>query len=372
MFVVQICLAMVALLVLAIVVALWNDKVAYLGGWSCVWHTLFGTDRITKLREGLWVITSPGGFNPSTNMFGTKPDAQGHTHLWCSGDGVWSPARIRAIKQLMRELRVNQISDFLLGHPDPDHTGGLSELFKLGTPNAKVYTSRVDSWQLLEPSTLPKRMDAIMRQAGTRYLGWPLNAMYWIWPLYSRFVFGHGACGITSERVKRLDTGATFRFNGYQLQAYELGGHSPGEFTFLVIPDGKIAAEIILASDVIDLTDTERSLVTPMPLPHGRFVRMKFVLEWIRDHQADTLVVEHGGILRGAKYIEAYLNRVLAESDRIITAVQKSWPAKGYSANFKAFTVDIFHELGYKVSPALTRDEMASIVASIATELNLK
>lgn len=372
MLIVQICLAMFALLALAIFVALWHDKVAYLGGWSHVWHTLFGTDRITKLREGLWVITSPGGFNPGTNMFGTKPDARGRTKLWCSGDGVWSPARVRAIKKLMRELRVNQISDFVMGHPHPDHIGGLPELFKLATPQAKVYTSAVDAWHLLEPRTLPEHMNAIMNRAGSCYLSWPLCKMYWIWPLYARFIFGAGACGIDPNRLGRLDTGTTFQFNGFRLQAHELGGHSPGEFTFLVIPDDQQDAEIVLAGDVIDLTLTERRLITPMPLPDGRFVQMMSVLKWIRDHQPRMLIVEHGDcVLVGSDQIIAHLNRVLAESDRIIVAVQKSWVARRYSADFRAFAVEVFHVLGYAVTPALTRDEMASIVVSIAAELKL-
>lgn len=369
----QVVVVLIVVLVAIIEIALWNEKVAYFGGWSKLPHTLFGTDTITKLREGLWIISSPGGFNPSTNLFGTAP-VLGHIKLWCSGDGVWSPARVRAIKRVMREENVNQLSDFLMGHPHPDHIGGLPDVLKLASPYARIFTSNEDAWHLTDPCgsmNLPQRMQAIMHKSGATYLDWPLNRMYWIYPVYAWHVFGRGACGIDRNRVRPINDRSIFRFNGYYLRVFKLGGHSPGEMTFVVQPDDTAAATIVLAADIIDLTDTGRQLVTPMPLPEGRFVAMTHVLVWLLERSPDILVVEHGGLIRGRDNIQAHLNRVLSESNRIVAAVKQAWPARRYSEDFRTFAIGVFQTLGYNVIPALTGEEMTSIVASIADELTL-
>ncbi len=372
MTIVQICLAIVVLLVVIIEAGLWNEKVVYFGGWKYLLHALFGRDKITKLRDGLWIITSPGGYNPGTNMYGTRPNDDLHIKLYCGDAGVWSPSRIRAIQKLMREEKVDQLSDFIMGHPHPDHIGGLPELLKLGTQFSRIFTSSEDSWHLTDPCgspNLPERMNAIMNKVGARYLGWPLNTMYWIYPVYAWNIFGSGACGIDRYRFSPLDDGKVFRFNGYYLRVFKLGGHSPGELTFVAVPDNRNEEAIVLSSDLIDLTDTERRLLTPMPLPEGHFAQMALNVNWlinvVNDLSVNTIVFEHGGIIRGQDNIINHLDRVLVESNKVIAAVIEAWPEYS-NQDFSSFAVSIFKTLGYKPTPALTAEEMASIVASVA------
>ena len=56
-------------------------------------------------------------------------------------------------------------------------------------------------------------------------------------------------------------------------------------------------------------------------------------------------------------------------SRRMIETVEQSWPARKQYADYRAFAVAVFKQVGYKPTAALTVNEMVSIVASIVAQL---
>jgi glyoxylase-like metal-dependent hydrolase (beta-lactamase superfamily II) len=301
-----------------------------------LWLALFGEDEVRKIRENLWVLISVLN-NPTMTVF-----RRGTTFTVTDpGVGLLWHCRRRALRRLMAEQGVTRVESVIPSHAHPDHIGALETLMQEFGPVMRVFVSVWDRWMLLEPQTLPARMERNMADANDHFRPWFLRPLYGIYGILSRLMYGSGVKPWRQYRFSGLtiatlvdpesDRYPDLVFDGYQVHLFRNPGHCPGELAMEVESLDGDQRTIVICGDIVVNDERGRNLYPSAYLPDGWLPDILVSLVALLSLKPDVLIVTHSQPLVGREYIHRRLtdsaNTVMAVADfaAILTILHPEW-----------------------------------------------
>ncbi len=234
-------------------------------------------------------------------------------------------------------IRANgwKLAGVFLSHTHPDHWGNLAFFRKLLRRHGRVYAHPSGFWLLQNPNSFTRVMESLARDGNGHFRINPIwRALYWIWPVYMRVVYGFiralrgvGLPGGIFDNVPKRP----FRLDKHTVRVLHTPGHSPDGIALSVTSDafdatGKPAERILITSDDIPpQDDPERACLVSAYVPDADVVASVRSLIMLRDLHATSLILSHGAPILGEENVERVLTALIGRTSAIIATLKLLW-----------------------------------------------
>lgn len=325
----------------------------------------------------LVLFRQEGSDNPTTVLFARHRGRW----TWCytiDPGKMWHSVGKNKDVSAFIHIRGWKLAGVFLSHTHPDHWGNLSFFRKMLQRHGRVYAHPSGFWLLQNPNSFARVMEKLAREGNGHFRVNPIwRALYWIWPVYLRAVYGFiralRGVGFEGGVLARVPI-RPFRLDEHTVRVLHTPGHSPDGIALSVTSDelgtiGRSTERIIVTSDdVPPQDDLVRGSVVSAYVPDADVIAAVRSLEMLREHHATALIPSHGAPILGEEEVERVLTNLIERTSAIIVKLEELW-RQNPEGNATQIGRAAFESCGIVLNQSIGIHEMTSYAVSIRRSL---
>lgn len=282
----------------------------------------------------LVLFRQKGSDNPTTVVMLRRRGSRTWCYVTDPGKMWHSVGKNKDVQAFLR-TKGWKLAGIFLSHSHPDHWGNLGFFQRLLRRHGRVYTRPAGFWLLQDPNSFARVMESLAREGNGHFRVNPVwRALYWIWPVYMRVVYGliRALCGVglpggVFDSVPKRP----FRLDRHTVHVIHTPGHSPDGVALYVTsdacdPSGQPTVRILITSDDIPpQEDPVRAELVSAYVPDADVVASVRSLTMLRELHATALIPSHGEPILGEVNVEQVLTRLIERTSAIIATLRLLW-----------------------------------------------